>query len=222
MNASKTLTTDHVVRHYLHAKRIVIESGFAAEVTWQHSVCIADVTEASFLREAAWVVLSAGMRESVIRSIFPRLTILFHEWQPHMITNDPHIRTRALGIYNHKSKIEAILTAASIAQSLGADGLRNALLHEPEALFDALPYIGPVTRRHLAKNLGVALAKPDRHLARLADAAGRGTVDQLCHEISDWTGDSIPVVDIVLWRWATLHQQKCAYPPCDGLPHPQT
>lgn len=221
VNVSRPLTTDRVVRHYLHAKRIVIESGFASEITWQHSVRIEDATEVSFLREAAWVVLSSGMRETVIRNIFPRLADVFHAWRPGMVTADPNARTRALHIYHHKSKIEAIVTAAGVAQRLGPEGVRYALAHEPDTLFDALPYIGPVTRRHLAKNLGVALAKPDRHLARLAVAAGRCGVDDLCQEISDWVGDAIHVVDIVLWRWATLHQRMCTYSLCEGLPHPE-
>lgn len=221
VNIAKPLTTDRVVRHYLHAKRIVIESGFASEITWQHSVRVEDVTEVSFLRETAWVVLSSGMRETVIRNVFPRLAIAFHHWQPHMVTADPDAHFKALRIYRHESKIKAVLTAASVAQHLGEEGIRHALTYEPDTLFDSLPYIGPVTRRHLAKNLGAALAKGDRHLARLAAATGRCDVDTLCQEISEWIGDTIPVVDIVLWRWATLHQKACTYLFCDGLPHPQ-
>lgn len=151
MSTKTPLTTDHVVRHYLHAKRIVIESGFASEVTWQRSVCIDDVTEATFLRETAWVVLSSGMRETVIRSVFPRLTAAFHDWRPHLVAADADARSRALRTFGHVSKIDAILTAAQVTRDLGSKGIRHALYHNPDALFDALPYIGPVTRRHLAK-----------------------------------------------------------------------
>src|SRR5204862_28581 len=34
------------------------------------------------------------------------------------------------------------------------------------------PYIGPVTCWHLAKNVGMDVVKPDRHLVRMAQASG--------------------------------------------------
>jgi hypothetical protein len=86
---------------------------------------------------------------------------------------------------------------------LGASGLRRALL-EPEPFLRSLPYIGQVTWRHLAKNLGADVAKADRHLARLAQATGR-SVDALCGEIADWLGEPTAVVGVVLWRWSVLH-----------------
>jgi len=64
-----------------------------------------------------------------------------------------------------------------------------------------LPFIGPVTVQHLAKNLGVEAAKPDRHLTRLADRFGYETVQEMCSAISGRTGDSLSVTDLVLWRF---------------------
>jgi hypothetical protein len=219
--ALTSLTTDRIVRHYLHAKRIVIEYGFATEIHWQRSRRVQDITDVDFLRETAWVILSSGMRESVIRGLFPQLTDALHKWHPHMVLADTRARTRALQIFHHERKIEAIFVGARIAHRLSTESLRDALLHEPSALLSSLPYVGPVTIRHLAKNLGVTMAKPDRHLARLAAKAGRADAEELCKEISDWVGDSIPVVDIVLWRWATLHKTMCRDSRCDGLPHPR-
>jgi hypothetical protein len=82
-----------------------------------------------------------------------------------------------------------------------------------------LPYVGPVTWRHLAKNLGAPVAKTDRHLVRLA--AGRPSVDVMCDEIGRWLGEPVAVVDIVLWRWSVPHAQDCREPR-DGLPHRPT
>jgi len=42
------------------------------------------------------------------------------------------------------------------------------VLDEPHAFLMSLPYVGAVTWRHLAKNLGLPVAKADRHLVRLA------------------------------------------------------
>ncbi len=60
-----------------------------------------------------------------------------------------------------------------------------------------------VTWRHLAKNLGMPVAKADRRLVRLAAAAGRDCVDVLCEEISAWLGEPVAVVDVVLWQRPT-------------------
>jgi hypothetical protein len=100
---------------------------------------------------------------------------------------------------------------------LGSAGLKKGL-RDPEPFLRSLPYIGPVTWRHLAKNLGAPVAKADRHLVRLAAATGRRDVDGMCAEISDWVGEPVAVVDIVLWRWAVLHATACGQP-CLGRPH---
>ena len=71
-------------------------------------------------------------------------------------------------------------------------------------MLKSLPYIGPVTCYHLAKNIGLQVAKPDRHLTRLANHTGYNDVQLFCEDISRQTGDSIPAVDIVLWRFASI------------------
>src|SRR2546423_15518408 len=65
---------------YLSAKRMVIDAGFEAEVAWQEDACLMPVTEERFLSEAAWVVLSSGMKERVIRGVFPSISTAFAEF----------------------------------------------------------------------------------------------------------------------------------------------
>jgi hypothetical protein len=54
---------------YLTAKERVIEAGFADEIDWQEEVSLEDLDESTFLRESAWVVLSSGFRETVLRGL---------------------------------------------------------------------------------------------------------------------------------------------------------
>jgi len=51
-----------------------------------------------------------------------------------------------------------------------------------------LPFIGPVTVWHLAKNFGLITAKPDRHLARISNALGSSGADELRHVVAEQTG----------------------------------
>jgi hypothetical protein len=62
-----------------------------------------------------------------------------------------------------------------------------------------LPWIGGITKYHLAKNLGADVAKPDVHLQRLADREGC-SVDALCSRLAEETGLRVASVDTVLWR----------------------
>ena len=63
-----------------------------------------------------------------------------------------------------------------------------------------------MTAYHLAKNIGLPVAKPNRHLIRIAQMEKYSDVQTLCGDISKLSGDSIPVVDIVLWRYATIER----------------
>ncbi|MEJ7630730.1 MAG: hypothetical protein WKF54_14170 [Nocardioidaceae bacterium] len=218
---SAPIAADRLVRAYLTAKRHVVDGGYDHEVAWQLKAAGGPVTTARFVEEAAWVVLSAGMRESVVRSVFPRIAAACGGFEPAWAAQHRAAARRAcLDAFGHEAKIDAILDIAARAAVLGDDGVRAALA-DPEPFLRSLPYVGPVTWRHLAKNLGAPVAKADRHLVRLAAAAGRSSVDVMCEEIGGWLGEPVAVVDIVLWRWSVLHAQDCREP-CDGLPHRPT
>ena len=110
--------------------------------------------------------------------------------------------------FGHKGKVAAL-------DRIWAE--REALLAAFMALPDdqskiewlgGLPWIGPRTRYHAAKNFAVDTAKPDRHLARLAGIRNWETakidvlhaaVMDLCRPLAAATGDRIATVDLVLW-----------------------
>jgi hypothetical protein len=62
-----------------------------------------------------------------------------------------------------------------------------------------LPWIGGITKYHLAKNFGAQLAKPDVHLQRLADLHGE-TAQGLCERLAQASGYKVATVDLILWR----------------------
>jgi hypothetical protein len=199
-------SSEELVRLYLAAKRSVIERGFAHEIVWQSSAALVEPSPTAFVREAAWVVLSAGLSESVVRNLFSRLSDAMYGFDPVALSrNRERARIAALATFRHERKIGAVLDIAAIVSRIGPSGLRAALQEDPQQFLQSLPYIGSVTWRHLAKNLGLPVAKPDRHLARLAFATARQSVDKLCDEIATWLGEPVAVVDIVLWRWSVLH-----------------
>lgn len=205
-----------LVGHYLYAKRVVIDAGFAPEIIWQEEAATSDVTAASFLEQAAWVVLSAGMAEHVVSQRFPDIRAALHQFDLEAIAADPECRQTLLGVFNHPQKIDAILAIANFARAKGDEYIRDLIITADQGALMTLPYIGPVTVLHLLKNLGMPIVKPDRHLVRLARRFD-AEVDAMCTEISEYFGEPPAVVDIVLWRWSTLHGRcsEC----CRGLAH---
>lgn len=198
---------------YLHARAYLIERGFRSELEWQERRSIEDVSESGFLREAAWVVLNAGMRESVVRQYFPRISQAFCDWKSAqtIVEKRSQCERAALACFNHKGKIEAIGEIATIIDVRGFDALLEEIRQSPCETLQSLPYIGPVTCHHLAKNLGLDAAKPDRHLARIASVVGFECPQKMCRALADVVGDRIAVVDLVLWRFATVEPEYTTF-----------
>lgn len=191
---------------YLNAKDAVVARGFAWEIDWQAERRLDRIGESEFLRESAWTVLSAGFREAVVRRLFGPVCEAFLGMQSAAAIHANRARCRrdALKVFNNRRKVTAILDIASIVDDMGFDRVRREIEQNDVRFLLTLPYIGSITAFHLAKNLGLPVVKPDRHLQRIAAAAGFSSPLELCQLISDHLGEPVQVVDVVLWRYATL------------------
>lgn len=191
---------------YDHAKQIVKNSGYGWEAEYygrRDSKCI---SESEFLSEYAWVVLNSGFKESIVRRKFSYISMCFYDWQSSAtILEDAdsciNLSMKAIG---SRSKFEGIVEGIQRFESLGRVAwIRSCIDRNDLTELQRLPYIGPVTSLHLAKNLGAPVAKPDRHLERLSESLG-STTERVCAFLSEISGDSIAYVDTVLWRYAAL------------------
>ena len=191
---------------YLTAKEAVVARGFAWEIDWQAERCLDRIDESEFLRESAWTVLSAGFRETVVRKLFVPICEAFLGLQSAAViqANRVGCRRAALEVFNNHRKVDAILDIASVVADSGFEAIRRRIKEEDVRFLQTLPYIGSITAFHLAKNLGLPVVKPDRHLQRIAKAAGYSSPREMCELISHRLGDPVQVVDVVLWRYATL------------------
>ncbi len=171
---------------YEHVRARLAGLGFGDDYAWSQSVRLPTTPEA-FACEYVWVVLNSGMRSTVARKIMDRV------W-PRLLSG-----ASVSGVFGHRGKSAAIESvwrhraeyfACLAAVATGADLV---------SWCETLPWIGKITKFHLAKNLGADVAKPDRWLERLARAEGE-TVDELCGRLARETGDRVATVDVVLWR----------------------
>lgn len=198
---------EQIANMYMNAKFYVIDHGFVDEIDWQEEIEFEHVDETWFLKEIAWVILSSGMREAVVKNKFHYISKAFYDWtsSERIIINKDKCYYNSLSHFNNKLKISAVISIAEYLYRYGFETVKNSIRREGIDYLTTFPFIGPTTSYHLAKNLGLEVAKPDRHLKRIADKFGYEEVNTLCSEISKVTGEKIAVVDLVLWRFATLN-----------------
>jgi hypothetical protein len=197
---------DALVSAYFAAHAVVVSGGFVAEIEWQRKANPEHMTETELLRESAWVILSAGLSVRAVTAVFPALSSAFCNWScaEQIVANAATCRTRALRAFNHRPKVNAVLSIARAVFERSFEVFRSEIALDPIPCLSKFAYLGPATSRHLAKNLGFPVSKPDRHLIRFAAAVGLSDPAELCEIISRESGDAIGVVDLVLWRYATL------------------
>jgi hypothetical protein len=208
--ASSNLTRcqlDVLVRAYIHARNVVVAAGYLDEIAYQESLEFARIEETDFLREAAWVILCSGTSEAVIRQKFQAISDAFLNWcSASLITQYKYsCRAEALALYRHMGKIDAILEIAAAVSRDGFGAVRSSIMSAGPDYLRQFAYLGPATSLHLAKNIGVDVVKPDRHLLRIAALFGYAPAD-MCRSISAAVGDKVSVVDTVFWRYATIER----------------
>ena len=157
--------------------------GYGPMIEWSQS--IAAPTDARELAERAiFVICNSGMKYTVARPIFERCMTALLEGRS------------ASQAFGHPGKARAIDAIWAERQSL-FDQFSTG--HSTLDLVAALPWIGPVTKYHLAKNLGIDTAKPDIHLERLARRDGT-TPHRLCKRLASQAGYRLATIDTILWR----------------------
>ncbi|WP_305096496.1 hypothetical protein [Croceibacterium aestuarii] len=161
----------------------VVECGYGEDISWSEGIN-PPADEWEFAREAIFVICNSGMRFTVAQGIYHRvMTSLADGGSAH-------------DAFGHKGKAAAIDFIWQNAQHL-FQGYLDA--KDKLAFCESLPWIGGITKYHLAKNFGADVAKPDVHLQRLADAEGC-SAQELCDRLAKATGYRAATVDVVLWR----------------------
>ena len=202
----KHISDISVVKAYLKVKKYLYESGYFDEIEWQYGVNLSQINEKSFLEEYAWVVLNTGMSEKIVRKIFPYICSSFFHWSSveKIVNHCNSCREDALKYFNNKKKINAIIETSKIIYDKKFNVFWKEIQNNDIDYLKQLPYIGPITSYHLAKNIGFSVSKPDRHLVKLAKLLCYNSVDDMCHAICFLADEPINVIDLVLWRYSTL------------------
>lgn len=175
---------------YLDLKLEIIRLGYLHDIRWAENVRECKNAE-EFQIEHCFVVCNSGMKAQIAVPIFQRIQEALKRG------------ANLAEVFGHEGKCKAIQYVWDHQEKLfqtyrQAEGDNGKLL-----FLKSLPFIGHITKYHLAKNFGMDVCKPDRHLIRIANGFNT-TPDALCRQLSKETGDKVNVVDTVLWRAANL------------------
>lgn len=191
---------------YLFAKQYVINNGYANEIDWQTELKSDFLTEEIFLNEIAWVILASGMNDKIVRKVFPLIKSQMFDFKhtKKIAKEKNRCLNAALTFFNHPGKIKAILFVADYLSKTPFEHVKLQLFSEGISYIQTFPYMGNATAFHFAKNIGMDVVKPDRHLIRISQALGYESPKDLCQEISDKIDERVSIIDLVIWRYATL------------------
>ena len=165
----------------------IIERGYGSDIEWSESIK-PPASPQHLFSEYGWVVVNSGMKNQIAEKIWDRIQVA--------LRTGLSVRSA----FGHPGKSAAIQQAWNDMEGVF---LQFQEADDVLAWCESLPWIGPITKYHLAKNLGVNCAKPDRHLERIAKASGE-TVADLCARLSEASGERVATVDYVIWRAANL------------------
>jgi len=182
------ISNEAMIILYFRIRKEVIKKGYSDEISWYNNLPdFEKLDKTFFFREYVWVVINSGMKNQVAEGIFKKF------WNDGKNFNFEAIK--------HPNKNKAVKRVFN-----RLDFYFNHFLQSKNKLkfLKNLPHIGDITKFHLAKNLGISVAKPDRHLVRIANLFEYDDVQKFCKKVSELTNDKIGVVDLVFWRFANL------------------
>lgn len=179
------------------------EKKYPHEVQWAKSITpetFKNLDSKQFLSEYCWVVYTSGFRVSTIEAIFPKLEAAFKQFNLEALATMESIKP-VLAVFNNERKASLFLAGSKRIAREGFTNFRRRLQSAGIDMLEELPGIGPITKIHLAKNIGLAdEAKPDVWLVRAAKACS-STVEELVAFLSEKYRMSRHTVDVIIWRY---------------------
>jgi hypothetical protein len=174
------------------------------ELEWVRGISpdlLDQMTCAEFLEEYCWVVYASGFRVSTLTQKFAALKDAFCGFDIEGICKLESLE-QALVVINNRRKAEGFVEGCRRIHAEGFQGFKARAKTTGMDALQSLPYIGSVTKKHLARNIGLLdVSKDDLWLVRLAQEFGASGVGELTAFLSQQSGEKQGVVDLVLWRF---------------------
>jgi endonuclease III len=186
---------EFAIRYYKH------------EIDRALSVRFDDLTPDKFFHEYIWVVHATGFSAKAVSKFIKPLIEAYGNYNTLASLKEVDCFPRILAICNNPQKAKSVKKTAEIMQSAildqGWEEFKKESLNSLGKL-EKLPYIGPVTRYHLGRNIGMLdCVKPDLHLIRMAKHWGYEDCEQMISDISHGYGYPKGISDMIAWYYAS-------------------
>ncbi len=205
------LSLDMDVREYFGGARKFAETNYKETIDRISNTDFKHLSSTTFFTEYVWCVYVSGFRAKTISKIWQRLLDCYINLdldgeQRHGGSIDK-LKQRAMAIFANERKVDAIIRCGTMIReahnAIGWQRFRNEQLSTPE-LLQELPFIGPITCYHLARNIGLLqYVKPDVHLLRMAQKWGYESPQKMCDYLGQSYGLKPGIVDLILWYAAS-------------------
>ena len=168
----------------------------------------AELDAREFLTEYCWVVFESGFRYTVVTQKFPAITTLFRSFDLESLAKMAPVERDRLPIRN-KRKADGFLAGCRMIAEQGFGAFKRRLKDRGVDFLEELPGIGPVTKHHLAKNIGLRdTAKPDVWLVRCAEECGATSVDEFVSFLHGaYPSFKTHQIDTILWDYCQRFQE---------------
>ncbi len=199
------------VTFFLEVCHFVRKAGFSEEVVWsEERPHISELTPRQFVNQHAWVVLTSGFRVQIIQDKWDAILKAFWDFEIQEYMRHPEeTLEEALKIFGNERKMRAIIKVGHLISKEGWGPIHSQVLEEPSEFpfLESLPYIGKITKYHLARNIGFDVIKPDRHLVRLGEFFNQDPF-VLCDLIYEGVNHKfrLGTIDLILWRYCEQGQ----------------
>lgn len=183
-------------RLFSEAQRYCRERDY--DTKWVYKVSPDTIAPQEFFEEYIWVVYACNFDVTHLEDLWKPLREAYGKYD----SLDRTSRQGVLDVINSERKWNAVYRTALIMQGFGWNEFRKLCLDEIDSM-TSLGFIGPVTKFHLARNLGFDVAKPDRWMCRIANRLGWESVNSMCEYLSKKYSMSMKEIDITLWKYVS-------------------
>lgn len=151
-----------------------------------------------FWSEYVWTVYASGFNAKVLTKKFKGLMNAIGPWHHSM----PYsmLWSRVQQHIANERKARAVDECRFRMRSTTWDSFKQEYLSSVDTIAQ-LPFIGSITKYHLARNIGYDAVKPDIHLVRLSHHLGFSDVGSMCAYLAGLHDLRVGVVDFVLWSY---------------------
>lgn len=155
-----------------------------------------------FISVYCFVVYASGMKYETIHGIFPELQKAFKNFDLDKLKKMASIKA-PMKVFALERKAQNFLDGVHIIAEEGFKEFKARVSRQGMDALERLPGIGPITKKHLAKNIGLAdVVKNDRWLVKAAELTGWQHPDDMVEFLASETGETKHVIDVVIWNFA--------------------